>query len=451
MAQPAISDFMKVYSGLLGEDISSLLGYSSNIINLFRSRRKSWLEESGFVLNKGIYDRPGIAKDPDGSHYDADNYTHPEAIKANSTSNYGAGSSGGAPYDNENNIDPPTDQLSFVYNERGYGMIQKAFDGPDMSLESLRASAKREQQISAVTTLLTKLAKEYMIRMSRDELARIAEYRFVATGSSNSPTWLENSDVNECYDQVTANRWNTYGFGNGTYDIAGTTDTPDKQNTSILTLGHLEDLYVRLAEEGGGELADDFVDGQPVFWLMTSLQTKRRLITEGSTNGRDVRTDVRESTFADELLKPMGVQTTINGFVMLPEVAPRRFAIEGDSADSSGIAGTGVWAEKHIYATSGSSRVMNSAYRSAGFEESYVIVPRAINCYVPKPYSGSGAAQFEVQNYTGDYKFNVIKDKDDNPDGAHGYFRGKLAQATVAENPYLIYVIRHKRGEGTAA
>ena len=451
MAQPAISDFMKTYSGLLGEDISALLGYSSNILNLFKSRRKSWLEESGFVLNKGIYDRPGITRDADASHFDADNYAFPEAIKANSTANYGAGSSGGPPYDNENNVDPPTDTLSFVYNERGYGMIQKAFNGPDMSLESLRAAAKREQQVSSVTTLLTKLAKEYMIRMSRDELNRIAEYRFVATGTSTNPTFTENSDNLEVWDQTTANRWNTYGFGNGVYDVAGTIDTPDKQGTSILTLGHLEDLYVRLAEEGGGELADDFVDGQPVFWLMTSLQTKRRLLTEGTTNGRDVRTDVRESSLSDELLKPMGVQTMLNGFLMLPEVVPRRFDITGDSADSSGVVGTGGWTERTFYSNSGSSRIINSSYRSAEFEESYVVVPRAINCYVPKPFSGSGAAQFKPQNYSGEYAFNVIPHKDDNPDSAHGYFRGKIAQATVAENPYLVYVIRHRRGEGTAA
>lgn len=450
MAQPAISDFMKVYSGLLGEDISNLLGYSSNMINLFRSRRKTWLEESGFVLKKGIYDRPGISRDADGTHFDPDNAVYPEAIKANNSSNYGSGSSGGAPYDNENNVDPPTDQLSFVYNERGYGLLQKAFDGPDMSLESLRASAKREQQVAAVTRLLANLAKEYWVRLHRDELARIGEYRFVATGTSSNPTFLENSDANECYDSTTANRWNTYGFGNGTYDVAGSIDTPDKQGTSILTLGHLEDIYVRLCEEGAAEFADDFVDGQPLFWLITSLQTKRRLLTEGSTNGRDVRTDVRESSMADELLKPMGVRTSINGFFMLPEVAPRRFDITGDSADSSGAVGTGGWTERTIYTNSGSSRIMNSAYRSAEYEESYILVPRAINHYVPKPYTGSGAARFMPQNYMGDYKFNVILNKTDNPDGAHGYFRGKIASASVAESPYLIYTIRHRRGEGTA-
>lgn len=440
---------MQVYSNILGEDISTKLGYSSNIINLFRSRRKSWLEESGHVLQKQIYERPGITADAEADFVDGDGYAFPESIKANNSSNYGGTSTGDGFSDNRNNVDPPTDTLTFSYNNRGYGLIQKAYEGPDMSLESLRAAAKREQAVSAVTQLMTNLTREYWVRIHRDELNRIADNRFICLGSSDNPSFREGTHTH-AWSLFDANRWNQLGFGT-TYVTTGSIDNPNTENISILTLGHLEEIYVRMVEEGGAEFADTFVDGQPLFILLTSLQTKRRLLTEGSTNGRDVRTDIRESSKADELLKPMGVTTAVNGFVMLPEVAPRRFDITGDSASSSGAPGQGDWVERNIYTTSGNTRIINSAYRSAAYEESYILVPRAINCYAPKPFGGVGPVQFPVQNYMGEYSFNVIKHRTDNPDGAHGFFRAKLGSATSAEAPYLIYVLRHLKGEGTAA
>lgn len=453
MAQPNIISFWKKYTGIIGNDINGKYGFGSKLLKLFQNRKKQWLEESGHVLKHVQYYRPGLTADPDASYKDQDNASWPEAIKNNAAANYGGTSTGDAPYENANNVDPPTDTVKFSYDERGYGLIQKAFNTEDFSAEDLRASAMAGGQMNQVVKALTMLSKEYWVRMHRDELSRVGGNRYIATGTATSPGWVTNSDRYECYDQNTANRWNSLGFDSTSYDVAGSIDTPDKQDLSVLTWGHLDDLYLRLMEDGGEHYTDLMSEGAPVFILVTDPKSALRLRTEGTTNGRDVRTDLRESDMVNHLLAPMGVKTAIKGWVILSEFAPRRFDITGDSADSTGVTGTGVWTERLIYtnANSNTRRDISATYRTAVAVESYAFAPNAFTCFAPRPnYTGVGAATFKPQNYAGDYAFRVIEDKTDNPDGAHGFFRGKLANATVAEDPDLIYTIRHREGEGTA-
>lgn len=445
MAQPNIIDFWKSYTGLLGNDINAKHGISSSILSYFKSRKKEWLEQSGHILQHAQYNRAGITADADAQYTDSDNAAFPESIRANSTTNYQDDSTGGAS-NNANNVDPPTDTLKFSYRERGYGMVQKAFNTDDFSAESLRAAAENDRQLQSVVKVLADTSKEYWVRMHRDEFSRVAGNRFIATGTATAATFVESGDAFECFDQVTADRWNSLGFSATSYDVAGTIDSPDHEAISQLTWGHLDDLYLRMVEEGGEHYTDIFSDGQPVFVLLTDLKTKRRLITDLD---QGVRADLRESSMVDELLKPMGVTTSINGWVLMTDNTPRRFDVSNDSSSGD----TGDWTERLVFENNGGldSRTITSNYRSAAHVESYVMAPEALSCFALRPnYTGVGAATFLPQNYAGDFAFRVIEDKDDNPDGAHGFFRGKLANATVAEDPELLYVVRHAEGAGTA-
>ena len=97
-------------------------------------------------------------------------------------------------------------------------------------------------------------------------------------------------------------------------------------------------------------------------------------------------------------------------------------------------------------------RQINSNYRSAAYTESYLIMPKALCSYTPRPnYSGVGAVKTVPQDYSGDYSFETIQHKTDNPFRGHGFFQGKIAQASVALDKDLIFTIRHRIGEGTAA
>lgn len=443
MAQPTITTFQKFYSGLIGGDINEKMGYGSNLTSFFKQRRQEWVHSEGYVKQKIQYSRLGIDADSEASFTDADNAAHPEPLKSNSTSNYGGSSSGG-PQNTKNNVDPPVDTVTFKQGETGFGLLQKSFQSEDLSVEDFRAMARDSEQLDSMTNLLSGLAQEYWLRLYRDEFSRMSGNRFVAlTGG----LFTENGDVNECFDANQVARWNTYGFSNGTYDVAGTIDTPDKQNTVELDWNHLDELALRmLQEDPTGQYCTAKADGQPVCVLVTDAKTVRRLMTEAASG---VRTDIRESSMADSLLKGLGVTHALNGWILLSDITPRKFTIVGDSADSSGATGTGTWSEQLFLSDGTRERVRNAAYNTADYTESYAFLPKGFTSFNPKPnYAGLTDAKFGPQDYSGDYSFEVIKDKTDNPWEAHGYYQGKIASANVAEEKDVLFTIRHRIGSG---
>ena len=450
MAQSAITDFWTTYTGIIGSTkINGKMNRSSKLLALFRDNRDVWKQGAGFVQKHIQYDRVGITADADAEFIDGDNAAYPEPIKANSAVNYGGDSTGGA-INATNNVDPPADVITFNPAERGYGLLQKSFKTNNFSIESLRAAAESKAQSDEIVSLLTDLGTEYWVRMYQDEFARISGNRFIALADGK---FTENGDSNECFETNNAARWNTYGFGNGTYDVGGTIDTPDKQNTKSLSWAHLESIKMRmLQEDATGKYATAMADGMPVCVLVCDLLTAERLKTQAAAEN-SIRTDLRESDMSGELLKGLGVTYALKGWLICPEISPKKFTITGDSTDSAGAAGTGVWNEQVYQSTSGSSRVINSAYRSAGFTESYVMLPKAFSSQVPNPsYTGGGAYKFSHQDYSGDYEFNAWKDADLNPWGAHGFFQGKIASSNVAKDSDVLYTIRHAIGalEGVA-
>lgn len=446
MSQPTVTDFWKSYTGLLGNDINRKFGYSSKIISMFGANRKEWLEESGFNLKHVQFERAGITADADADFTDDDNAAFPEAIKSNAAANYGGSSTGGA-YDGANNVDPPTDTLTIDKVERSFVRVQKAINSEDMTIEDLRAAAQSDRQVASLVGVLADTAKEDFVRMYRDDLVRVGKHRFIVKGSSDNPIFEENTTALQCFTQFDANRWNAYGLGDGTFDVSAAIDAPNKQTISTLTWAHLDELYERMLHETGEAYTDMFSDGQPVFVLLTDLQTKNSLLTEGTLNGSDIRTDIRENASAvGDLLKPMGVSISYRGWAIVPEAFGRRFEIDGDTTSDD----TGDWNEHLVYTNSGRKRILNSSYTSAKCGESYAFAPNAWCNFASRPsYTGKGAMTFTPQNYAGDWSFNVQREKARNPDGAHGYFRAKLESATVAEEPELIYTLRHLRGNQT--
>lgn len=449
VAQPAIVDFLKTYSGLMGTKVNSRIGYSHKLYAIQRDRRQNWIENKGFKLQHVQYGQVGITADTDAEYTATDNAAYPEAIKANSTTDYGGSSSGDSAYDNKNNVDPPMDELDFAQSEIGYGIVQKSFKTKPISVESLRASADPVDQVNELVKLLTDYSKETISRIAQDEHVRVSGNRFIVTGTAAAPTFTENSDVYECYTSNDAARWNKYGFAATTsapnpYDIAGTIDSPNQEDVSAITWGHLDDIYTRALRDGLGDYEMTLAQGMPVLYLVTDIITANRLLRDADSG---LRTDIRESSEANSLLSPLGVTQTIRGWVILAEPWTRRFVSSGDTADSSGGDNVGTWLEKHYYSASATSRTKNSEWASAPYGESYVCTPAAFNSYVPRPaYTGQGAAEFTPQNFAGDYEFYVDRNLENNPFGSHGVFLGKFGCGTLAVEPTLLYTLRHTLG-----
>ena len=202
---------------------------------------------------------------------------------------------------------------------------------------------------------------------------------------------------------------------------------------------------MRLIRDGGGTNAMGRENGRPLFTLITSAETSDKIIRETGT-----RDDYRYSPQVNELLKPLGVERSYRGFYHVIDPFPKRW-----NYDSDGSPAAGAWAEQDPYTSESSwtgeygdstRYIVNSAYESAEYEDSYIFHTDVFESLIPTPIGGAGSGvKFNPLTYRGKFDFLNIRDRVENPDGSWGYFRGVLANAAKPVKPQYGFVIRHKR------
>ena len=88
-------------------------------------------------------------------------------------------------------------------------------------------------------------------------------------------------------------------------------------------------------------------------------------------------------------------------------------------------------------------RVPNPLWLIATWEDSQVFHQDVCCSLIPKPITSVGQASFDALNYTGTYRWTNYDDRQENPDGQIGQFRGVLSNGTRPENPEFGIIIRH--------
>ncbi len=158
----------------------------------------------------------------------------------------------------------------------------------------------------------------------------------------------------------------------------------------------------------------------------------------------------------------MGVSHTYNGYIHMIDEAPDRYnfdaELDGDATgageDTIGDADyTDPWVPVPHYTLENNGsrkrKIVNPAWLTAGFQDSFIYVKGAYLLRVPGSITGVASATFETQKYMGDYQWQNVKNLDRNsdaynPDGKMGNFRGVLASGVEAINPHVMFVLRHK-------
>lgn len=107
-------------------------------------------------------------------------------------------------------------------------------------------------------------------------------------------------------------------------------------------------------------------------------------------------------------------------------------------------------ATKSIGDAQGGSRakgwVVNPAYYTAQYEESFIVHPEVMESLIPAPLTSAGSGtSFNPVNYRGDFKFLNIQHRTENPDGTWGYYRGVLASGSKPIKPQFGVAIMAKR------
>jgi hypothetical protein len=376
-----------------------------------------------------------------------------------------------------NNAVPSAQVINFAQTLRAYNLNQTALESPKLSVNDLRFSLKRKEQLSNIFAILQENTSYAWQDRYRDEFVRIAQNKINAAVSGGSV-------VAACGD--------------------GSQFRSDVLPSSILVQGLLDRAYMKLIRDGAGNNPLDRENARPVFGAVMSSEASRNLIAANP----DIRQDYRWSSKVNELLAPLGIERSYAGFFhMVDDWGPRHDAIAftanasatsttisiadadaltlavGGQLSGSGIAvgtlvasigaagsassgstavvlsqgltanvssGAYFFARRLPYTqvatTQGYKWDISPLYEAAAYEDTIVFHQDVFTNLVPKPITAAGSnVTFDAVSYMGDFKWKNIITPDTNPDGTIGYFRAILASGSKPIRPEWGHVIRHLR------
>jgi hypothetical protein len=359
---------------------------------------------------------------------------------------------------------PSAQRIEFAQTLRSYNLTHTALESPKLSVNDLRFSLRRKEQLANIFAILQENTSYAWQERYRDEYVRLAQNKINATSSALT-------------------------------SVTGETPTFSGTVPNLpLTQGMLDRAYMKLIRDGGGNNPLDRENARPVFGVILSSEASRNLIATSA----DIRQDYRYSDSKNELLAPLGISRSYGGFFhLVDDWLPRHDEITvtsasagaaslsgtftgtnalqvGDQLSGPGIAhgtfvtsltsttgvglstptigttGTKIYVRRMPYkavaTTQGNKFDINPAYEAAKFEDSIVFHQDVFNCLVPKPITSAGSnVTFDAVSYMGDFKWKNIPHATDNPDGTIGYFRAILSCGSKPVRPEWGTVIRALR------
>jgi hypothetical protein len=324
--------------------------------------------------------------------------------------------------------------VTFGQKLRQYSLEWASVDSPDIALEDLRFAVKRREQLSNIMDVLTESTSliwqdRYRNLYTRSVTIDGNNLVYPGVGAINNPT----SATTTATDQKAV--FNAVVNGSVSA-VSGTTFTASSLPQSQLTQGILKRLYMKLIRDGAGTNAMGRENGAPVFMLICGAETSENLIRLNA----DIRQDYRYAK-PNELLTPLGIERSYGGFYHSIDPYPPRFAVAGSSPAYL----FRVYPFRKETTTKGTAYNINPAYETATYEISYIFHQDVFRSVVPSPINTNNRMAFNPQNYRGEFKWVNILDRQNNPDGNVGYFRGVVASGARPVFPQYGYVVMHTR------
>lgn len=299
---------------------------------------------------------------------------------------------------------PPTTKLTVGTTLREYSLAYTAIESPDLLVTDLLGSFERGVQLGNLKRILAENTDAIVVERRRDMYRSLSDHKVVVTvdGLIDATTWT----------------------------VPGSAG-------SKLTQGILNKYYGLLNRLGGVNNPLDRVDGAPYYGLITSMEQSESIKQESGHRDAMIR-----SERVGDLLKPLGVSFSFKGFTHIVDPLPPRYNI----ADNAWVE-VQPWVPEEISSNGrGYKLVPNSAYDSAVWEESFIFVPAVYSAMVPPTITSPGAdVRFDPISWRGDWKWQNIKDRVENPDGTIGYFRGVYADGSKPNMTELGVSFRHLR------
>ena len=313
-----------------------------------------------------------------------------------------------------NAVTPAVSTVASAKDVLEYKLQHVALESERLNLNDLRTASAAETQLAAVSDNLSFNTHRLLEERARAEYSRVAQIQAVC-------------------DSYTAPTEGTITSG---YATMPTTAAITWVAASFHAL--LAKFRMRMLRMGAGNRPLDKVDNSPVFGLICDSEVSDALKA-------DLGENLRFAGRSNELLAPFGCDGVYkNFFHIIDDLLPRY-------TFSSGY--TEVAPETDAAAGDGTKRIANSAYETASYTDVIIYHQDVMKLKVPNTTvgrQGSGVS-FEPRNYRGEWTWLNIKDVDSttaatyNPDGAIGFFRGVINQATQTRKNLFGVRIRIKR------
>lgn len=322
--------------------------------------------------------------------------------------------------------------VTFGQKLRQYSLEWASVDSPDIALEDLRFAVKRKEQLSNIMDVLTESTSLVWQDRYRTLFTKTVAlegnlvYPSTTANGILASTSASSGDAAVVYNAVTG------GVGTAASGTITAANLPNSQ----LTQGILKRLYMKLIRDGAGSKAMGRENGAPVFMLICGAETSESLIRLNA----DIRQDYRYAK-PNELLTPLGIERSYGGFYHSVDAYPPRFTVFDTTNDTL----IRVYPFRKETTTKGTAYNINPAYETASYEISYIFHQDVMRSVVPSPINTDNKMGFNPQNYRGEFKWVNILDRENNPDGNVGYFRGVCASGARPVFPQYGYVILHNR------
>lgn len=302
---------------------------------------------------------------------------------------------------------PPATKIPVASTTRTFGLARRVLEGPDICNIDIRPAVDLYNQLVSISGILADYARiEWEIR-DRHEYFRLSQTKVVVGADC---------EVTESTTMAT-----TY---------------PAVCPGGPLSWAVIDRYKIMLLQDGAGAEALLRGDGgSPVGVLITSLETAGNLIRQN----RDVREDIRFSNEANILVESFGIRYAYDGVSILTDPANRRFTCEG-----------GVYTEVPAYsltaATRGQKAVINSAWRTAPYEESFWFDQNVFTQLIMEPPTAPAPDfRFDPVDYTGMVRMYNIPDRICNTDGNIIFHRIHMAAASYPVEPERGVAFVHER------
>jgi len=396
---PALSltDMLVKESGRISGDIYRKTIDTSPWLKLVK--QTTWPDEMGDTLSVLTYERSLAKKTADSSLGQAW-----ENVKSNDANKFAI---------------PSATKVTPATSTATYSLAHTAIESAPIIVNDLRFSYNFREQLRAIYDNLVENVSWAWKDRYRDQYYALCKHNVVAGYEGNDgPT------------TGTLVEGTTAGVFPGTDTGAGDNDNLDETKLGVITNGIMNQTYMRMIRDGAGTNPMGRTNGRPIFTAIMGAEASERLITEDST-----RTDYRESSQVNELLKPLGVERSHRGYYHIIDPFPKRFNFSGST-----------WAEVAPYVAA--TGLVDPAYEKAEYEDVVIFHQDVMESLVPRPIGSAGSGTgFTPQSYRGKFNFLNIQDRTENPDGTWGYFRGILSNTAKPVKAQFAYIIRCKRSD----